>query len=567
MGMKELFIYQNDRQDGPLSFNDIRVMAHEGRIEAEALMWFEGMTDWAPAEQVLAKLGVTARKAPSPSLPQASVSAPASSTFHGSFKIRYNAVMMSSTGLNGLGLSGAGEIVFAADGIHLLGTQRRSFRFSKKVDLCFEPQQLLNLVRDGKLLRFSIASPKGKNKVMQFWAENESAAQKIQQALPSNHTPEFVVIQAEAADFQTRLAAVSGEPWFTNTLVAINVLVFVACAFNGGGVVTPNTQVMMQWGTNYGPLTMSGQWWRLFTSMFLHFGLIHLAFNMWALYTGGRLVEKLYGSASFILLYLGAGICGSLASTLWHPVGNSAGASGAIMGVYGAMLAFFLRKDTLVPASIVAQQRSSVLLFAGYNLLFGVSHQGIDNAAHIGGFLGGFALGLSMIRPLDVERRAASGIRHWAQGAVAACALVASLGYAVTHPSTARKQELQIRNDIAWLGEQESATGKLLNDGLQKFKAGTMSSSQFADLLEQDVLPRWDEMQQRITNDQLPGASKLQPTRNALMDYCGSRQESLKLLDTYLRNGDADALKQSNAKAEEAKNEIKTFMEAYKKVH
>lgn len=573
--MKNFFIYQNGQQLGPLSLDEIRLMAREGRIAADAFMWSQGMPDWVAAEQVLANLGVSEQKAPSPSLPKMPVKAAApspalspslaTSTFSGSFKVRYTPARPLSEHSNSLKLTGTGEIVFAADGIHLLGKKNRTLRFSQKIDFCIQPQQVLNLVREGKLLRFGIAVPKGKNLLMQFWAEDEATARKIQQVLPTNHTPEFAALRAETADFQDRLKAVGGASWITSTLIAINILVFIACALSGGGVISPNPQVLMNWGTNFGPLTMNGQWWRLFTAMFLHFGLLHLAFNMWALYTGGRLVEKLYGSASYVLLYLGAGLCGSFASVLWNPIVNSAGASGAIMGVYGAMLAFFLRKDTLVPASIVAQQRNSVLVFAGYNLIFGVSHQGIDNAAHIGGFLGGLVLGLSMIRPLDVERRATSGIRHWALGAVVAFALLGPLSYALAHPGTARKQELQMRSDIDWVGKQEIVVGQLLNDGLQQYKAGKINDSQFANLIEHDVLPRWDEIQQRIANDQLPAGSKLQAARSALIDYCDSRHEALKLLDTYLHSGNADDLKQSNVKTENAKTALKTFLDLYKK--
>lgn len=571
--MKNFFIYQNGQQLGPLSLDEIRLMVREGRIAADAFMWSQGMPDWAPAQQILANLGVSEQKAPSPSLPQAPVKAaaplpapsPATAPFSGSFKVRYTPSFSLAEHSNSLKLTGTGEIVFAADGIHLHGKKNRTLRFSQKIDFCVQPQQVLNLVREGKLLRFSIAVPKGKNLLMQFWAEDESAARKIQQALPANHTPEFATLRAEAADFQDRLKAVGGASWITSTLLAINILVFIACALSGGGVVTPNPQVLVHWGTNLGALTMNGQWWRLFTSMFLHFGLLHLAFNMWALYTGGRLVEKLYGSASFALLYLGAGLCGSFASVLWNPAVNSAGASGAIMGIYGAMLGFFLRKDTLVPASIVAQQRSSVLVFAGYNLIFGVSHQGIDNAAHIGGFIGGLVLGLSMIRPLDVEQRAASSVRHWVMGTAVAFALLGSLSYALAHPGTARKQELQMRSDIDWVGKQEIVVGQLLNDGLEQYKAGKLDNSQFANLIEHDVLPRWEAIQRRLANDQLPAGSKLQASRSALVDYCDSRYNALKHLDAYLHSGNADDLKQSNAKTEDAKNELKNFLDLYKK--
>ena len=97
---------------------------------------------------------------------------------------------------------------------------------------------------------------------------------------------------------------------------------------------------MLDWGANFGPMTMNGQWWRLVTCMFLHFGIIHLAMNMWILWGLAQVVERLVGSTGFAIAYMASGIAGSIASLAWYPVGVSAGASGAVFVTAAALLRF-----------------------------------------------------------------------------------------------------------------------------------------------------------------------------------------------------------------------------------
>jgi rhomboid protease GluP len=159
---------------------------------------------------------------------------------------------------------------------------------------------------------------------------------------------------------------------------------------------------MIRLGTDYTPLTLAGRWWRLLTSTFLHFGLFHIALNMWALYVNGRVAERIFGSLRYLVIYLVAGLSGSVASLLWHPIVNGAGASGAIFGVLGAMIAFFVKREGGVPASVFKTQLTSVSVFVAYSLLNAARYQGIDNAAHMGGLVGGFVLGFILSRPLEV---------------------------------------------------------------------------------------------------------------------------------------------------------------------
>jgi len=229
--------------------------------------------------------------------------------------------------------------------------------------------------------------------------------------------------------FQQRLDRVTPKIYVTPALIAINVGVFLVMAVNGAGVFTPNPRVHLQWGSNFGPLTIFGQWWRLVTATFLHFGVLHLALNMWALYENGRIVERLYGNFYFLALYLFAGITGSAISVLAHPAVNSAGASGAIFGVLGALLAFTVIMHQAMPLAVKKAQRNSTLAFVGYALISGFSTPGIDNAAHLGGLAGGFLAGLLLARPLDPEQRKSGGVRR-----MAAVALVGLAGVIVSTP-------------------------------------------------------------------------------------------------------------------------------------
>lgn len=212
--------------------------------------------------------------------------------------------------------------------------------------------------------------------------------------------------------FYLRLESVGRSFPVTRLLVALNCAIFLAMVLLGGAdPFAPAMLVVTHWGSNFGPLTISGQWWRMISAMFLHIGLLHLAVNMWSLYQTGALVERMFGSLHFLVLYLVAGLAGNLASLMWNPLVNSAGASGAVFGVIGGLLAFMLDTRYGVPRSVMADVRRNVLLIVLLNLGFGFSHAGIDNAAHLGGLAGGLLAGMMLARPLSAEWRQ---LHRWA---------------------------------------------------------------------------------------------------------------------------------------------------------
>lgn len=170
----------------------------------------------------------------------------------------------------------------------------------------------------------------------------------------------------------------------------LNIAVFILMILSGVNAFLPDSESLIQWGANFRPITLEGEWWRLITSCFLHIGVFHLLMNMYALLYIGLLLEPHLGRARFLGAYLLTGIFASITSLWWHDLTISAGASGAIFGMYGVFLAMLT--TNFIEKSARKALLTSIAVFIGYNLLNGLKG-GIDNAAHIGGLISGLIIG------------------------------------------------------------------------------------------------------------------------------------------------------------------------------
>jgi rhomboid protease GluP len=157
---------------------------------------------------------------------------------------------------------------------------------------------------------------------------------------------------------------------------------------------------LLKWGADFAPLVVTTQPWRMLTSNYVHIGIFHLLVNMWCLWNLGMLAERIFERWTYILTYTVCGLAGSIASLWWHPVGASAGASGAVFGMAGALISALYLGHLPVHPSALKSTLKSLASFAGYNLLFGAVIPGIDNSAHIGGLLTGLGLGATLARHL-----------------------------------------------------------------------------------------------------------------------------------------------------------------------
>ena len=190
----------------------------------------------------------------------------------------------------------------------------------------------------------------------------------------------------------------SRKPYVTWTLLALNVIVWIALSLTFRLSDSPRGMVLLDAGGLSGPLIADGQYWRLFTAMFLHADGLHLLLNSLWLFMLGRMVEALYGSARFAVIYLLAGLAGSVTSYVLTSAidGVGIGASGAIFGILGALGAFFVAKREAL-GEYGRQSFSGILVISAIVLVFGFMTPGVDNWAHLGGLIGGFAVGRMLV--------------------------------------------------------------------------------------------------------------------------------------------------------------------------
>jgi membrane associated rhomboid family serine protease len=207
-------------------------------------------------------------------------------------------------------------------------------------------------------------------------------------------------------------ARIKFTPAVTLTLIALNVLVYVAMGLSGVSWTEPSIAHAVRWGADFGPLTVSGEWWRALTSTFVHFGIIHIALNMWCLWSLGSSLELFMGRKAFTVIYLLSGLMASLTSIAWNPWRVSAGASGAIFGVAGAFVSYLYFKKAPMDPMQVRQKLKNLLIFIGYNLLYGAAGN-VDNSAHLGGLIAGLILGSlapAILRRADVANPLAEAL-------------------------------------------------------------------------------------------------------------------------------------------------------------
>ncbi len=178
-------------------------------------------------------------------------------------------------------------------------------------------------------------------------------------------------------------------------LIFVNIGVFVVMIFSGISFVSPTGTELLDLGGLRKTEVVQGEYWRLFTSIFIHFGFIHLFMNMLGLVFGAILLESILGRIKLILSFIACGVLAGLASIVVHEHTISVGASGAIFGLYGLILAFTVFRIYTIRTRALTW--GLLVLYAGVSLVTGFRSDGVDNAAHVGGLLSGFALGVLLI--------------------------------------------------------------------------------------------------------------------------------------------------------------------------
>ena len=354
------------------------------------------------------------------------------------------------------------------------------------------------------------------------------------------------------------LVAATPLAWVTVALIAINVGVFLVMLIGGVSPFNPTTDSLLAWGANYGPLTLHGQWWRLVSAAFAHAGLLHLAFNMFCLFRVGFFAERVFGNARFGAIYLLSGIGGNLASLYWHPLVAGVGASGAVFGVYGAVLGFMIAQPNMLPLARAQTLTKDVLMFIGVNFVYGITSPKIDMAAHIAGLVTGLLLSAALGRTLSLPK---TGLwsRTVAAAAVVTIAVAAGVGLANRIPVVD-----DYRAEIKRLVSVEQASLKLFNDSLLKWKKKEVNPVELAGIINRQLLPPWNQERERIIEFRIPREETRVIDRfKKLAEYMSLRAEGWGLMARGLSANDLAMIYAANAKQSEAETVIRAMSDNF----
>jgi rhomboid protease GluP len=350
--------------------------------------------------------------------------------------------------------------------------------------------------------------------------------------------------------FRDQLAGTAPTPWLTWGIIGINIAIYFAMLLSGIHFLDPAVPSLLRWGANLGSWTTSGQWWRLFTCTFLHIGLVHILFNMFVLWDIGRFMERLIGPAGFAVVYVLAGLSGSIASMGWNPYIVSAGASGAIFGLYGCLLGYLLAGSQDIPAEVARKLRTNALVFLAFNLVWGLTHRDTDMAGHLGGLLAGLACGFALVQRLhaaDPGARNRVGVQLLFSG-LAILALAA-----VSLPKSA-----DLDQELARFRATESSVGRTYNQALERAKTGSLTDPDFARILDLEVIAPWHSARMR-----LEGIHGLPEAQTRLLirieRYAETRERAWGAFSQALRQKDPNGMQRSAALHAEAEAQLKAF--------
>jgi len=347
--------------------------------------------------------------------------------------------------------------------------------------------------------------------------------------------------------------------WFTPNIcvcwiiLGLNVAVFVAMLASGFNPDKATQQALLKWGADYGPLTVTrGEWWRVVTCMFVHLGFVHLGFNMLVLYQIGPVMERLLGNAGFLIVYLAAGIAGAISSLALNPYLVSAGASGAIFGLYGALIGFLVLRRDSVPKLALKRILTSAVIFLLYNAVYGVLRSGVDLAAHGGGLLAGVICGLVISTPIN------AGFRHRRLIRAAAAGFGCFVVLAAAATQLPRPMDLQAEFTRITQTEQKVITAfrMIWQNGR------TLGDAEVANRLEVQVIRPW-----RVERDSLARFHGL-PRRqervaNALLAYMDARLQGWLNLEQGLRTHNLELSRQGLLQQKQAQDQLKGVLSTF----
>ena len=337
-------------------------------------------------------------------------------------------------------------------------------------------------------------------------------------------------------------------------VAAINVALFVRMMMDAASA--GDAEALLSWGANFAPRTGNGEWWRLVSATFLHTGLLSLLVNTGALLSAGRVLERLVGPVTFGTVYVVAGVMGGLASLWISAVAVTAGASAAVFGVYGLLLACwmwgaFRRSTATVRLATIKTLAVPACLFIAYN----VATHDLEWSAEVAGVVTGFMSGLLLARSAAEQKPRLPRVA----AAVAAAAVIV---FVLSEPV---RGVVDPRPDILAVLEMEQRTAARYDGAVARFKKGTVTPRDLAMLIDRTIIP-----QVKVANLQINALGRVPVEHQDVVadarDYLRLREEAWRSRVQALQKTSMPLLREADKKEQRALRAFDEFTRSAERI-
>ena len=336
--------------------------------------------------------------------------------------------------------------------------------------------------------------------------------------------------------FGEALDARSGAAFLTWILVFLNVAVFISMVAGPGAVGDPGT--LERWGASVAPLTTNDQWWRLIAAAFVHAAFVPLVVDLLGLWQAGVFVERIVGHAAFAGVYLACAVLGAAIGLSLEPMAVTTGASGAVFGIYGVLLATLVRglqrrSPLTIPVNVLRTLAPAAAVF----ILYYTSTAGAVRTAGAVTFATGFAIGLVLAKDVDERKAPIPRVLVLTAAALAIAAAIAAPMRGTT----------DVRPELARLVAVEERTARVYQAAVEQFKLGAIKAPVLAQLIDRSILPELHDAQARL--DAVRGvAREHQPLVADAKEYLRLRSESWRVRSAALRKSSMRMLRDADEK-------------------
>lgn len=336
----------------------------------------------------------------------------------------------------------------------------------------------------------------------------------------------------------------------TPALVAANVMVFVWMARAPGALDSPET--LIQWGGSSGPHTTNGEWWRLVTASFVHTGFVALAVNMIGLIPAARLLERLVGPLALAGVYLVAGMASTVVSLPHNPLGITAGASGAVCGVYGLLLAaavraMFPRSALTIPIGVFRIISPAAAAFVLFNVFAG----GVPLAGELFGLFAGVAAGTALVRHVSEHKPPPRRMAY---------TFATAMMFAVI-AAVPLRGVVDVRPDLRAIVELEQRIALTYDAAVTRLRVGQSTDAALVSVIEDQILP---ELHQARAGLRARGRMPIQHAQYVAHAerYLRLREESWRLRLDGLNGAGMAKLREAEVRERSALEQLNRFRSA-----